>query len=524
MSWDDMLPNDVASSDSEGDDFFDPFSEGLEENSEKLGSSTMEKVRTMKKLTAGRIVLMVLVGIVVSFLIFVVVGSVYTNKIRYPAKEEIIVENTGRYALESFNRSVKELNTGIEGAYLDREYSYANANSDRQAFMKYVAGTVLYTPDIVNAKNVFGNDLVDPETDEIVTETSWVSLGEEVTLSYVDYSAIEFDADKVKDMVKSSGLTVSDVSYQDRVTDLFCEYIYSIPVEEVPVKSVRRVPALIAEGNGYVVGIDEDVYLDKLLFSSNELYDCFERFAEVAGKAANGGKSLSKSDEYVAWTKLSEAKKTYPAPLMYGKYSIGRLWLGAYYLSNEYVYDNNHGGVSPQLGDGSFEQPASVGTPVVTYVLRGGGEESLRKYPIRVTMIEFGVSQDAIDYFQSKDVQNRGYDVTSEVQYCYYVFEITNLSNETLDIYDNASLCDSSANVSNRTGMIYGLQDHVVLAPEETGYIETWGRSTELNLKYVIWGADFARRESPVWFRVLAGDLEDPTWEKGVYINSSRDD
>ena len=33
----------------------------------------------------------------------------------------------------------------------------------------------------------------------------------------------------------------------------------------------------------------------------------------------------------------------------------------------------------------------------------------------------------------------------------------------------------------------------------------------------MIWGEDFARRSDPVWFRLLAGDLENEDEYKGVY-------
>ena len=139
-------------------------------------------------------------------------------------------------------------------------------------------------------------------------------------------------------------------------------------------------------------------------------------------------------------------------------------------------------------------------------------------------MIEYGVSQDAIDWFESKDERNRGIDIESEVQYGYYIFEVTNMSDRELTISDNSSLCDSNVNLMSRTGDMYGLQSSVTLKPDETGIIESWSRSTELNKRYVIWGADFARRTDPIWFRVLAGNIDDPSDNKGVYINNSREE
>ena len=174
--------------------------------------------------------------------------------------------------------------------------------------------------------------------------------------------------------------------------------------------------------------------------------------------------------------------------------------------------------VRPQLGDGSFESPASISTPVITAVLQTDKNGKTIEKPIKVELVDFGVSEDALVWFQSKDPQNRGYNLETEVQYCYSVFKVTNLSDTELVVKDNSSLSDKNVNLSIRTGTIFGLTSELKLKPDETGYIDSWGRSTELNKKYLIWGSDFARRKDPVWFRVLAGDLEDKSDDKGVHI------
>ena len=192
-------------------------------------------------------------------------------------------------------------------------------------------------------------------------------------------------------------------------------------------------------------------------------------------------------------------------------------------MENYYVVKDSEGnetvGISANIGDGTLENPAGINTEIVTSVFDGKCKES----PIKVELIEYGVSEDAINWFEAKDERNRGIDVQSEVQYCYFVFRVTNLSNKELVISDNSTLCDSNANVSSRTGTIYGLKDTAVLKPDESGIIESWNKSTELNKKYVIWGNDFARRTNPVWFRVLAGNIDDPSEDKGVTLNKTRD-
>lgn len=152
-----------------------------------------------------------------------------------------------------------------------------------------------------------------------------------------------------------------------------------------------------------------------------------------------------------------------------------------------------------------------------------GNITSYEEYPIRVELIDYGYSQDAINYFESKDIRNRGISLDSDVQYCYMIFNVTNLSDKELTISENMGLCDENGNMQARTGNIYGLQSSVTLKPDESGIIETWQSSTSLWKKYVVWGNDFDRRQDLVFFRLLAGDIENTDEFKGVTVNTTRD-
>lgn len=483
---------------------------------------------SLKKLSTGRLVLCIMLGLLFSIIIGLVVFSNYINKIRYPAQEEIVLETTGMYALENYENSVSELRGTVENGYLSQEISYANGNENVIEFMKRVASTVKYTPDKVVAKNIYGNDMVDRGEsfnsfdDEIVYIDSPVSMNEEVTFSVVDYSQISFDTTKVAELMAEADLKFGDIDYQYKLVDVFVKYINGL--EELPTKEYKRVPEIYydSETNSYSVLEAEDVYVDKVLFSSPELYDCMNRFSKVAGEVTGG--ILEETADWKDWNSLSaDAKEVTSEPPIYGeKNTLVRDWCGAYYLQNDYYYVSPTGElvketVDAQLGDGSREQPASKGTSVTTYVIVGD-----EKIPIRVKLVSFGVSEDAISWFESKNYQNRGFNLNSEVQYCYAVFQVTNLSDKVVVVKDNSSLCDKSANLSTKTGIIYGLQSEVTLQPDETGIVESWGKSTELQDKYLIWGADFARKEQPVWFRVLAGDLENEDPYKGVHVNTTR--
>lgn len=500
------------------------LNEGIEDKIDKSDVVSSNKEVIKKPISVGKIIVCILLGIIFSLIIFILVGSLYTKYIRYPAQEEVDFKSTGAYAINQYEEVVHKQESITDKDYLVKEKIYANSNPDKLAFIKKIVNTVHYEPNIVNAKNIYGNDMIDKDTNEVVKISSYVNdENEEVNLSYIDYDSITFDSDKLDDLILRYDLSKDNVDYSNILVDMFCEYICSI--KEIPLKTEPRVVAMKDLGSSYAVLADEDIYLDKLLFSSDSLKNCEKRFTEEVGFKVTGDK-LEESKEWVEWNKLSDAKKSITAePLMYGKLSMSNNWCGSYYLQNEYYFVDEDGDkvkkeLQPQLGDGTIESPSSIGTSVITYVLKENKDGTYRKLPIRVELSEFGVSEKAIKWFESKHIQNRGFNIESEVQYCYCVFTVTNLSNEKLVISDNSSLCDKSGNLSSRTGTIYGLQSEVSLNPDETGVIESWGRSTELNKKYLIWGADFNKQINPVWFRVLAGDLEDKSEDKGVHIIS----
>ena len=488
--------------------------QGKEKKPNKYGT-------VMKPVKAGKVLACIGIWLLVGIIIFVCVGSWYTKHVRFPEEEEVDYKSTGIAALKDFEDNVHSFSLP-ETYYLYKETVFANSDKSKTAFLNKIVGTVSYKPDTVNAKNIYGNDLIDRKTMLPATRDSFVEEeGEEVTLSYVDYSKIDFKPEKLDKLITDYGLTKNDVNYANTVVNLFCDYIST--EETLPLKSERRVPSLEKENVGYVVTKEEDKYLDIKLFSSKEFRECEELFTKTLGEKV-AGKEFKVSEEWSKWNKLAKVEKdNVLEPMKYGKLTMSISWCGAYYLENEYYSSDDKGRkikeqVRPQLGDGSFESPASISTPIITAVLQTDKNGKTIEKPIKVELVDFGVSEDALVWFQSKDPQNRGYNLETEVQYCYSVFKVTNLSDAELVVKDNSSLSDKNVNLSIKTGTIFGLTSELKLKPDETGYIESWGRSTELNKKYLIWGSDFARRKDPVWFRVLAGDLEDKSEDKGVHI------
>lgn len=503
-----------------------------EEDNDPFFTSSPEE-EELDKPPKSRIRGAVFMGIFISICLSITVYGLYMNYIKYPSKLVIPESETGIYCIRDWEDKIHSLESLEDDSYIAKEIAYANGDEDRLNFYKKMIGTVSYTPSIVNAKNVYGNDLIDRRTDEIIKEESTVLEGEEVTLSYVDYSKIEVNKNKVSELLSTNKLTIDDVDYSNKLVKVFCQYMNSI--EDLPLKEETYIPKMVQNADKtYSMLPEEDIYIDKLIFSSEDFQDLLLRFSLVAGEVSKGV-ALEPTKEWIAWNELdASTKETTREPSKYSKKDmISTTWCGAYYLQNDYTTIDNKGNVvnqsiSAEVGKGTLEDPAGLNTGVITVLYtkekRKDGIIVDTTYPIRVTLIEYGVSTDAIKWAENKDTKNRGIDITSEVQYCYYIFQVTNLSDKELTITDNSSLCDINANLAPRTGTLYGLKDTVTLKPDETGVIESWSSSTELNRKYLIWGADFARRTNPVWFRVLAGNIDDPSEDKGVMINKTRKD
>lgn len=505
--------------------------------------------------STGRIVWSVFVGIFFVSLLSLVCYVGYMKYIKYPAEKPVEESLTGRYCLKNWTTDVHSLNGNRKG-YLKQELTYANGVDYKEEFLKKVASTVKYAPKKVDGVNVYGNKWINSKTDKVIKVDSTVKVDEKVDFTYIDWNNLEFDKDALKSIMTELNVKLGCTDYPTRLEEVFCKYVDSL--EELPVKTVEYVPKMKENDDGtYSMLVDEDIFIDRLLFSSKSFFAALDRFSVVAGgiNAVNpeytawkklsdeekAGKEkpkkwlseLQPTDEWKEWNNLGdEDKKSKKEPTKYNwKGMIRKDWCGAYYLQNEYVEYDSKGNpvkttVKAEIGDGTFENPAGLDTEVLTYVFVSekdkDGNMKDNKYPIKIKLIEYGVSGDAISWFEGKDEQNRGIDVNSEVQYVYYIFEVTNMSNKKLTINDNSTLCDKNANITSRTGILYGIKDSITLEPDESGRVESWSRSTELNKQYLVWGKDFERRLSPIWFRVLAGDIDNPDESKGVTLNTTR--
>lgn len=196
---------------------------------------------------------------------------------------------------------------------------------------------------------------------------------------------------------------------------------------------------------------------------------------------------------------LKEHKDNVLTDFVKDRWVIDKTWVGTYRLLSGDVK------VVPQKGDGSFDDPATVGTRLV-YTQKGTDKDGKPiDNPLSVTLSEFRVGGDAISWYETKDARNRGFDVRSNSIQVGLVFTVTNLGGAEVTFGDDSTLSDNSGNPTYRTGTVYGLKDSVTLKPGETGKIETWTAATAITEKYIIWGKSYMqdKTKNPLYFRVL---------------------
>ena len=178
-------------------------------------------------------------------------------------------------------------------------------------------------------------------------------------------------------------------------------------------------------------------------------------------------------------------------------------YLGAYFAQNG--YNNGQTKVMPLLGNGTFQQPAGVGTPVLTKVRATDG----KFYDCRVTLTMYNAGQSAINYAARYSEKNRGFLSNNKVQLSCFEVSVENLSGKTITFNEDLALCDERNDMSPRTGLMYGFKMKGKAKAGETITLQSYLVDTNLADKYLVWGRSFERRYEPVWFRVLKNNIDE---------------
>lgn len=430
----------------------------------------------------------------------------YYHYVAYPPMQERDEENSPLGAIRRMQGYITDKDwTALDKeigstSYLGQEESYANGDEQVLTFLNNILSKVKLQPKKEKAMNIYNKPLIDPKTKDVVYVDSLVKKEDEtITISHVDYTKIQFDTKEMQAYLKSKNITVGQADYANSVVPVFCEYINNLKWDDIPLKETEHKP--IIKNNK--ITVEEDASIDDLLFASPEFQDMLTRF----DIAVNGGKEPVTED----WAKWNKSDKKEKEPTKYREgYVMSRKWCGANYLQNTYVNElGEQQKVLAQSGDGSIERPASIGTSILTYVISKQDKKDVA-LPIRVELVSVLTGEECLTDLAQKDSRNRGLNESSQTKYSSLKFKVTNLSKDKLTIKDNSSLADKEGNLSGRTGTMYGLKTQVTLNPGQSGEIDSWVASTELDRKYLIWGADFNKRSPIKYFKVFrAQDTEE---------------
>lgn len=431
-------------------------------------------------------------------------------------------------------------------SYLAQEWSYANHVPLREEFLKTVGSFVEITP---------------------IDDSGMVRV------KAPDFSAIYTnmvaESNTLKTIFDSAGYDRTDYTISDELVQVMLQYILDRE-GGIPTKEVEISLPVTKNAEGRTV-IADDTELDKALFCQDAIRDCdklcsqvclewvdhttevyyeqeeqrnpeYDTWYEIFKKYydEDGGKFTKNSkwepwylrddnnniqldengekivnyysvkdadgndwiqpDEYV----LVEIEKTRDIPIEWiDETGIMHNWIGAWYIQNEY---HGKGSKVVPVGNGTIEYPAGIGTPILSHVLCTDGTYAT----VMVTLTGYWINADAINYAEQFSTRNRGFTTSSVVQLICCEFNIQNLEQEPITFANSELvLCDKNANISSRTGFLYGFTGEVTLQPAGKKYstilMNDWYSSTELEQKYLCWGRSFGRQFQTIYFNALAG-------------------
>lgn len=466
---------------------------------------------------------------------------------------------------EALNKTAEE-NFDSKISYVAMEQKYANSGEPELKFLSKVFDVIKVKYPQVALQSNRGRDYINKSGEKTMIDSD-LKDGEPVTLTIVDWGTlanqITADSANIANLFVSNGYNKGDLDITNKMSKMFCNYVNSL--QTLPTKEIEWTPSLTNVGKTVKVDekttkdidyfvVNNDDMLDSLILGSDEYHLCLDSF----GKAATSWTPIVQEEytgtnlKYTKWKKqLSKIKKYYKKKkeeypggkklikynkkMKLEKYTKGKkkgqykyiktpkkkaklkrdidnpyvpeiclpyTYLGAYYAQNG--YNNGQTKVMPLLGNGTFQQPAGVGTPVLTKVKYKG-----EFYDCRVTLKAYYAGQSAINYASKYSEKNRGFLSNNKVQLSCYEVDVENLSGKKLRISEDLALCDERNDMSPRTGLMYGFKLKGTVKAGETITLQSYLVGTDIENKYLIWGRSFDRKYEPVWFRVLKNNQEE---------------
>ena len=478
-------------------------------------------------------------------------------------------------ALNNYDATTIDSLVGTEDgdSYIAQEWAYVNHVKLKEEFITKVCQIVKFTYPQVAQLSTTGEQMTDSSGNPIMIE-SYMNNGEKVTVTIPDYESILLTMDEEKEyierMFSSSKYKNTDYTWNDEMVGLLLQYLCD--KETLPTKEVELDLPIEKGDSGYY--LVNDSALDDFLFGSDEFHKVCAKYAQICLKwtgkkdehykeeetqpnpeydewlvlfnryyEADDGhfnKGVSKWEPWYLRDENNVIQKDENGNNIVNYYSVKKEdgtdwiqpektikvmvdkvrqvedpwieenaipynWIGTNFIQNKYQgkYET-----AVRVGDGSIETPAGIGTSIITKVLC----EDKKYHDVKVTVIGYWTGQDAIDYAEKFDTRNRGFTASSVVQLICYEVKIENLENTPIKFNSEMTLCDSNSNVSSRTGTLYGFSEDIVLDSHGSTIINDWATSTEIEQKYVCWGKSFGRSIPMVYFDILAGTGDIPTY------------
>lgn len=460
-----------------------------------------------------------------------------------------------------------------EPSYVAQEFDYVANHEIRVSFVKTTLSQVsVNIPDVKKVDS--DGEVVTDDKDNPVIEKDNLMSGGSVTYTLPDYTQVQMTPESVKGYIEANNIkTTSNIDITNAYAGYMVEayskgLVGKREVERVPDITISEETKEDGKTVKYgVLSANEDIWLDQELFSSPEFWELQDTFSEYAL-----GGNLKKTDEYESWesatgqgvseipepgpsasgqtpsapaqepsasaqepkpsasatdpgqstatpemdglggggvpdqTVIPKDLKDRPAVKWDSVVACDREWIGSYYLTNVISGGDKSKIVEPEQGTGTKEDPAGQNTTVKTKIANDKGEF----VDVELTLITVKRDEEAFSIFAEKDNRNRGFTTKSMVKYMYLEFEVVNTGTKDITVSDRSTLATSDGNPNRRTGTIYGLKETITLKPGESGVLEVWVASTNIDSQYFIWkgypNEDKTKHVSDIWFRLLAGD------------------
>lgn len=423
-----------------------------------------EKSNKKRKFKIRYVIIPVVTLVAIASIVIITIQKDKKEKMKYQG-----ILDTYFNGISSCDSAVVRSAKGYSDSYIFKELEYPIL-SGMKSVVKNIMSSVSIEYDYDDKNDV----IVGSETLIHLSYISYESL----------YNSIKSDYKEIRKGAK--GLregTARDYNVlREYLSEILAEYsntytvntidVY-VPIEENTYIDVETGESKKVKG----VSDDFDIYLDELLFNSDELHSVFDLLSAILNKT-----------ELLEWSDIQngsryENTEDFSQLLLYTD-------LGSYYKSIS--------GISTYSGSGTFESPAEIDKNIETLYIKGD-----KQYPVYVHIDNVMIGEDAVEYVNGKHVDNRGITSSSSLKLVVVQYTVINLTDTKIKIKNKLALSDSLGNLSVDNGVLYGLKTSGTLKPLGSITLEYYTFTENPESKYLVWGSDFKKNYPYVWFNCL---------------------